>query len=908
MKKIKIMFLVAILVFTMIPQTVSAVSREDSTEVSSGVVLASATIRRTALELGGKSESNEAEGWSWNAEERVLTLNNATIIADASYALKMPSGTIILKGENTIKSICNDEWVAGAGGTGVAGIRCSGDSLVIEGSGSLTAIGGASRGGSSGISGKHITINSGEVFAQGGASRLCRGINSFLGKLTINGGSVVAQGGPATGSGATSYGVGSGSFIMTGGSLTATAGSVPASDTESSGGVHVDYDYDIDISGVTVVKPADWTAGKKYILDSNGNVAQEVIIQGDREKHLKSPAISLTTDTTISEGTKTSVVWEPVEGAFRYYLNVIDKTTGIYDEKDRILNFDQTSYEMAVDGGHTYEIFVKSVDPNGNESSPSNVITLAVKENNPANQKINQENVFQTQERGDTCTYAAATSMLRRHAILEGVNDWSSITEKSVRDIARASGGGMRGKFTYKGMHVQCPGNLTDKGYRTIAQKKGYFIELLKVHPEGIVVYSRDKSTLPNGDRIAQHAILLTDYDLATDTFYCADSATIYAGIGRMKLTESSIFRDSRNMPVKTYSQNDIIEAIDAIWYINESKKQKEPVSSNIKVRCPVEMAITINGETLDSREVNGVASTRYASMTTSGSGTNRNVEVAIYTAAEEMEVELFGTDSGHMTFIVEHRFSDDTIETHTMQNIPVNATTLGSVNEIIPQSTVSLSLKDSKNKDFLDIWTADPDEIATKPSKDFEDTPIEETPFASSSLFSDISSSAYYYNAVQWAIEQGITNGTSNTTFGPSLTCTRGQVVTFLWRAAGSPKPSSNNTAFADVVMGSYYYDAVSWAIEKGITNGTSETTFSPNRGCTRGQVVTFIHRYENTPKADSTKNPFTDVKSASYYYDAVLWAVGKSITNGTSANTFGPDATCTRGQIVTFLYRDLA
>ncbi len=172
---------------------------------------------------------------------------------------------------------------------------------------------------------------------------------------------------------------------------------------------------------------------------------------------------------------------------------------------------------------------------------------------------------------------------------------------------------------------------------------------------------------------------------------------------------------------------------------------------------------------------------------------------------------------------------------------------------------------------------------------------------------FVDVPADQYYYDPVMWALEKGITNGTDATHFSPDATCTRGQVVTFLWRAVGSPAPGSSTNPFTDVKSGDYYYDAVLWAVEKGITNGTSETTFSPDQGCTRGQVVTFLHRFEGTPTPGSSTNPFVDVTGSAYYYNAVLWAVEKSITNGTDATHFSPDSTCTRAQIVTFLYRDL-
>ena len=172
--------------------------------------------------------------------------------------------------------------------------------------------------------------------------------------------------------------------------------------------------------------------------------------------------------------------------------------------------------------------------------------------------------------------------------------------------------------------------------------------------------------------------------------------------------------------------------------------------------------------------------------------------------------------------------------------------------------------------------------------------------------FFVDVPADAYYYDAVLWAAKNGITGGVDDTHFAPNATCTRAQAVTFLWRAAGSPAPKSSVMPFEDVAAGSYYYDAVLWAVENGITDGTSATTFSPDAVCSRGQIVTFLWRSQKSPASDSA-NPFADVAADAYYNSAVLWAVTNGITDGTSATTFSPAANCTRAQIVTFLYRAL-
>ena len=180
-------------------------------------------------------------------------------------------------------------------------------------------------------------------------------------------------------------------------------------------------------------------------------------------------------------------------------------------------------------------------------------------------------------------------------------------------------------------------------------------------------------------------------------------------------------------------------------------------------------------------------------------------------------------------------------------------------------------------------------------------------TPGVSSvGAFTDVSPNAFYAEAVAWAAAKHVTSGTTATTFSPNQTCTRAQVVTFLWRAMGRPAAPAGNP-FSDVVESTYYGPAVRWAVNRGVTNGTSETTFEPEASCTRAQVVTFLWRTMGKPEPGTGNSPFRDVKKNTYYSKAVMWAVEQGITNGTSATAFSPDQACTRGQIVTFLFRAL-
>lgn len=172
----------------------------------------------------------------------------------------------------------------------------------------------------------------------------------------------------------------------------------------------------------------------------------------------------------------------------------------------------------------------------------------------------------------------------------------------------------------------------------------------------------------------------------------------------------------------------------------------------------------------------------------------------------------------------------------------------------------------------------------------------------ASATAFSDVKADAYYADAVKWAVDKGITTGTSATTFSPSDTCTRAQILTFLWRAVGSPKSTAKNP-FSDVKAEDYYYDAAVWASEKGMVTGNQ---FNGNTPCTRSSTVVYLWQNAGAPKT-AVSNAFTDVPAGAAYEQAVSWAVEKNVTSGTSETAFSPDDTCTRGQIVTFLNRAL-
>ena len=195
---------------------------------------------------------------------------------------------------------------------------------------------------------------------------------------------------------------------------------------------------------------------------------------------------------------------------------------------------------------------------------------------------------------------------------------------------------------------------------------------------------------------------------------------------------------------------------------------------------------------------------------------------------------------------------------------------------------------------------------LSPEPTPTPSPTPKPElSPVPPSVTFEDVPVNAYFYAPVSWAVVQGITTGTGNNCFSPNIACTRGQIVTFLWRAAGKPESTGGSNHFTDVKPGDYFYTPVQWAAEKNITGGTGTGTFSPGSPCTRSQAVTFLWRAAGKPDAPGSGS-FTDLESGSYYEGAVNWAVDNGVTSGVGDGKFNPGGTCTRGQIVTMLYRD--
>ena len=274
------------------------------------------------------------------------------------------------------------------------------------------------------------------------------------------------------------------------------------------------------------------------------------------------------------------------------------------------------------------------------------------------------------------------------------------------------------------------------------------------------------------------------------------------------------------------------------------------------------------------------------------------------FKAGKEYQIEMY-IDTVRSGWDYTARFAEN-LSGVTVDGFAVNENNIRRLNDttVVVTHTFPVLEEDKVEEPEKPTVSEKPQETE-KPTEPEKPSTSEKPQETEKSVFVDVAKGQYYYDAVMWAVEQGITGGTSATTFSPNAPCTRAQVVTFLHRMVASPEPAAIGMPFTDVKDNAYYYKPVKWALGSKITGGTSDTTFSPDVTCTRGQVVTFLWRTAGQPEAKSNKCNFTDVKSDNYYYKAVLWAVEQGITGGTSATTFSPDDSCTRGQVVTFLYR---
>lgn len=479
------------------------------------------------------------------------------------------------------------------------------------------------------------------------------------------------------------------------------------------------------------------------------------------------------------------------------------------------------------------------------------------------------EDLFLKQNDNKKCTLISSAMMLRNKARLNGDSGWRNITEAALTKIAWGPNG-MIWDVTIRGIKETTQG-LASNGYNTLEKKKNYFISLLESHPEGIVIYDHGKP----------HAVFLTDYDGSTDTFYCADPAP-GASNGRIPLIDSILPGDN---------QDEIINSIDQIAYVSHSTKLKTLSSTQFSTHCPVDMVIRVHGQTLDSRLINGTQSTGYATMTTVGTGDEKQVTVTVNGDAivdEDLEVEIIGAGTGEMTFTVKHNFTDNTSESYIFADIPVSASTVCKVNDITPQSTILLTIKNGNTNE--ETYIAKNAEILTFP-------------------FVDVKSTDWFYPAVQYVYENSIMNGTSATTFAPNGTVERSQVVQMLYNLEGQPTVTGS-TVFTDVDTDEWYGKAVLWAERTGVVDGYEDNTFRPGKAVSREEFAQMLYNYavykgyDLSAAANLTRFPDGENVSA-WAEKAMRWANGNELINGHDDGRLDPGGTTIRAQAASILMR---
>lgn len=370
------------------------------------------------------------------------------------------------------------------------------------------------------------------------------------------------------------------------------------------------------------------------------------------------------------------------------------------------------------------------------------------------------------------------------------------------------------------------------------------------------------------------------------------------------------------DLPIKCTSQNVDTQNPSGYTYTFQLKRDTAPTGGNITVASATGGTASVSANPATAGQKVTVTLSAQAGYTPSGVSVKDSSGKAVSVSGSGSSYS-FTMPSGSVT--VTPSFTKTQVTTNP--TVHVSGTTGGSAytsagnNQVAPGTTVTVTTTPGTNQRTMGVSVTGATAVRTG-ANTFQFTvpsgynTVTVTPrfdANNGTLFQDVWSYEYYSNPVRWAVERGITNGTSTYTFGSENVCTREDMVTFLWRAAGSPTVSSSvRNPFWDVQAGSYYYNAVLWAVSKGITNGVSANQFGVGQYVTRGQAVTFLYRYEGSPAA-GTNSGFYDVNSREYYAKAVSWANSKGVTNGTSATTFGPNEYCKRAQIVTFLYRDI-
>ena len=918
-----------------------------------------------ALLNGAKTEG--AANSTWDSTNKILTLNGVDFTTSAAPAVKLPADTTIVLAEGTTNAITSTN--SDSNQSDSCGIDARG-SLTIEGSGTLIVTGGAAETTSFGIylMTGDLTIKGGTVKATGGTSVMTYGIQTD-GSATISGGTVTAIGGTSTVDGSASYG------IFAGEGLTINSGIVTATGSQAtySRGIGASYGQTVNITGGTVTATGGTViaTGGTAQSESNGIFAYmgNITISGGY----------VTAQTVSTTGEKSALNVEPDLSGYTGYQwrtsasGDFNTTAYPYDAAHTYVEFSQgaapTTYTVRFDanGGSGEMDAVTGVS--GSYTLPECGFTK------PSGKQFKGWATSATGEviSGTAITVTEDTTLYAVWAIPYGV----TVNDVEVTDLNKDDvlGNGLvrynpDTNTVYKAdgflTTLTVAGNestdvvlggdtiafLTVTGAKNVTGTDTDIVVEANITCTGDVTFNYEKNGLVN--------LIVTEAQNVTviSSYPNAPAILGYAKIncsGDVTISSANDIAVSRSLTV-TAARDVTVTANTA------SGSSKPAIGGNADIICSGDVTISNTGggkavsgtlkyqnasgkhsytvKTGDSLENLTDYATKEAGDTFTATLDAAAVKITVAHTADEWkssstqhwkvctvcEIELERED---------HTFSGNTCTecgytkssgggsstpTYTPSvTQPENGTVTVSPKAPKKGDTVTITPKPEAGYTVEQILVTDKDGNPVKVTNNGDGTfsftqpagkvNVEVTFMEDNSMlnfFVDVPAGAYYYDAVLWAAENGITGGVDDTHFAPNAPCTRAQIVTFLWRAAGSPEPE-NVGSFADVSADSYYAKAVAWAVENGITTGTGDGKFSPDATCTRAQAMAFLWRSQKSVAADGA-NPFTDVAADAYYAGAVQWAVENGITNGSGdGTTFSPNANCTRAQIVTFLFRCL-
>ena len=821
-----------------------------------------------------------------------ITINSGTVTATGNnggagigggYGANGGSGGTITINGGTVTATSTDSGAAIGGGEGIF-TGGSGGTITINGgyveaSNQIGAGIGGGEGGGDGGSGGEITINGGSVIATGGSGAGIGGGQGdgysgggSGGEITINGGSVIAAGGNGAGIGG-GYS-GSGGTGGDGGKITITGGNTTASGyycTAIGGGFGDDGGSggEVTITGGTVTatgnasgqtfsSSAAGIGGGRYYFSSgsagtfqtnNGNAVIFASSIGDQSHKDDWSGI-------IFEGDEGEVYGNPT---LADDLTIPEnKALDIPSGKTLTVNSTITVQGTLTNNG--------TIIGSGSITPDAKKLTYKAAPSTPVIDSVSADSITLQPIVGETAVeYSKDNTNWQSGTTFSGLTAATSYTF-----YARYQENGF-----YKGASPQSGGNAPAyTAYAAPVTNEGYSID-----------YAAETITVSDGYEVN------TDSGFGTGTVVTSGSTVTPGQTFHVRKAASGDIPASEGTEFTIPARPDAPAA--------PTVKSKTSGSVTLEVILGAQYSMDGGATWQDSPEFTGLsASTAYRFVARYGATESRFASLA----SAELNVTTNAALSGGG---------------YTYYTIKATAGVNGAISP-----SGSVSVREGRNQTFtitpntgyaISNVKIDGKSVGAVKSYTFENVKGNHTIEAifmkangnpQTGVFVDVPEGSYYEEAVAWAVENGITQGTDDTHFSPDGICTRAQAVTFLWRTAGSPASKTSAMPFTDVPVGSYYYDAVLWAVENGITKGTSETRFSPDDTCTRAQIVAFLWRSEKSPAAGS-RNPFADVKSTAYYADAVLWAVKEDITKGSTNTTFSPDADCTRAQIVTFLWR---